>query len=259
MTVDLTSVNAKIDRAYEHLNTLKSEVEDFSHRYPYGFRHYVQDQGRHHVGRLDIYRDPPLRFGILIGDSAHNFRSALDHFVAALAKALDPLAFRKHEADLAYPICTVEEAWKAAIERHRLEGIPGPIRESIQRQEPYKTHNPPDAAPLAMVRWLDERDKHRLIHAVSSYMVPTTLTFSPTLNPERSRLRITNPPYTEPSTEVFDLTLLDPIPQMQVNLQPALQISIRDAPISDDARVMLEHIGQTIQRIVFELTKMAAK
>src|SRR5204862_8169161 len=84
--LDLSGAHAKLDRAYEHLQALNAEIERWVARYPYGLRHEVGDEGREHVGFLEVYRRPDsAQFGLLIGDCAHNLRSALDHLAFAAA------------------------------------------------------------------------------------------------------------------------------------------------------------------------------
>jgi hypothetical protein len=77
---DLTGAWAKLDRADEHLATLDSSLSVWrnSNSRPISGRPNTDNTEHRFYVSLDV--QPPLvRWGILIGDSVHNLRSALDH------------------------------------------------------------------------------------------------------------------------------------------------------------------------------------
>lgn len=83
MPIDLMGVHAEIDRAYVHLHAIEDELARHNQSQPYGLRQESEDEGRTHVGYVDIFREPGGAFGVLIGDALNNLRSALDHLVHA--------------------------------------------------------------------------------------------------------------------------------------------------------------------------------
>jgi hypothetical protein len=257
MPADLQGVHAKIDRAYEHLEALDAEVQQFVHRYPFGLHHQSQNSDRRFVGTLDIYRSAdPAQFGLLIGDCVHNLRSALDHLVFAVARdALDGEKFTKYEGSLSFPICSSQETWDDAIDRHRLEGMGNAAREAIRLRQPYVTHNPAAQAPLALLQSLDNKDKHRLINAVAGYVQGAEAQFEPALIPGQFAIEISPGPYTQNGATVYTLDLANPTPHMQVKFQVAFQLLLKDFAISDNVLVLLLKAGQFVQRIVAEVTK----
>jgi hypothetical protein len=83
MTIDLSGVRGKIERADEHLNALYAEMQTFFE--PYSNRRIVYDvfDRPWHVIVVRPLLDelPPLRLSIICGDAVHNLRTALDHLV----------------------------------------------------------------------------------------------------------------------------------------------------------------------------------
>jgi hypothetical protein len=254
--LDLSSVNAKIKRGYEHLYALNAEVETWLHRHPYGLRTEVQDEGRRHIGWLDVYSQPDAtRFGLLIGDSAHNFRAALDHLVVAIASVNLPAArLAKAEMALEYPICTTRSAWKSAVRRGRLEGVGRRACTKILREQPYRTGNPAEH-DLAVLSWLDNRDKHRLVHAIAAYPTIQSVNLSPPINPVAAE--ITAGPY-EDGAQIYRVSIDPPSRDVQVSADIGVQIQVRDLTRPEDVRVSLVKIGGLVQSIVADVAKAHA-
>jgi hypothetical protein len=254
MPLDLSGVHAKLDRGYEHLEALHAEVITWIHRYPYGLRHETNDEGREHIGILDIYREPDsARFGLLIGDCAHNFRSALDHLVFTVARdRLGPADLEAVEEKLSFPLTTTPDNWNNALARGCLEGVGSGVRAEIQRRQPHKAGDP-SKTPLYALHWLNNRDKHRLLHAVAAFPQLATINFVPEL-PGPNEGSITPPPYAH-GTEIFRARSAEPCPDMQVECDLVMEIRVREAPLSEDIRELLLKIGQLVQGIAFDVAK----
>jgi len=135
-----------------------------------------------------IKEPPPVRLSILAGDALHNFRTALDHVVYAIAEqhlgsALTPAI----EAKLMFPIVGNENskgepangpdifgsnkgAW--------LYGIPSEARDFIENEQPYRRfHDPSDPTgrgylwdPLWNLYDLERIDKHRRLNVTSAWL-----------------------------------------------------------------------------------------
>lgn len=257
MSLDLTGVYAKLDRAYEHLHALDEEARKFVRTYPYGVRQQIENEGRRHISTLDIFREPdPTAFGVLIGDCAGNLRAALDHLVFAVGRVnLSGADFQTWGHRLAFPICTSPKAWESELKGHRLEGIPDPVQAEIKRRQPYITDNPAEHAPLAVLQWINDRDKHRLVHTVAGYVLPAQINFTPEI-PAGTDFYFGAPPYTESGAEILSFDLPEPIPHMQVKFQMMLQISLRETAVTEDVRELLLQAGQTAQRIVANIAKL---
>lgn len=169
----------KIARAREHLASLTEEVSIFLAAAPY--RVETSREGDDVVVRVhDLARIPP-RLSLIVGDAAHNARSALDHLVVGLAErgqgtlgrpptsdaeerrlyfpaSNDLSGFRKWAATAERFFSPATLAAIEAVQGHRLleqiEKDHGPLDE-IERQ----AHRLLD--PLARLHRLDNHDKHR--------------------------------------------------------------------------------------------------
>ena len=98
---------------------------------------------------------PPLRLGVLVGEFAHNLRSALDQLVWSLA-----LARVEEPSDrLQFPIYdTPPNDWRS-VAGDRLRDVPAEAQEDIWRVQPCNGDRPESNA-LTVVRKLSNTDKH---------------------------------------------------------------------------------------------------
>ena len=88
MGASLDGPRAKYRRAFEHMQTLHSEVAEFEDNHPDPkVEHFDPETGRYTLAvefgdETDAERrDRARRWGIVLGDVIHNLRSALDHVV----------------------------------------------------------------------------------------------------------------------------------------------------------------------------------
>ena len=84
------SVFLKLERAKEHLETLAHVHDKFLATRPYEITRSIEasrQSGRGAEHRLvwSRFEAPPEPMGLLIGDTIHNLRSALDHLAFELA------------------------------------------------------------------------------------------------------------------------------------------------------------------------------
>jgi hypothetical protein len=106
---------------------------------------------------------------------------------------------------------------------------------------------------LFAVNWINNRDKHRLVHTVAAVagLTRARLAFNPGIPADKIvRSEFSNAPFAEDGAQVFRLDLVDPIPNVDVDLDIALQIFIRDVSTTQDIRELLLEAGQHVQRIV---------
>jgi hypothetical protein len=176
-----SSWRTKIARAREHLESLTQEVSIFLAAAPY--RVETSREGNDVVVRVhDLARIPP-RLSLIVGDAAHNARSALDHLVMDLAErgkgtlgrrptsdaeerrlyfpvSNDHPGFRKWAATAELYLSTSALAAIEAAQGHRLleeiEKDHGPLEES--ERQAYQLLD-----PLARLHRLDNHDKHRRV------------------------------------------------------------------------------------------------
>jgi hypothetical protein len=133
-------------------------------------QHY--DPKRHCIvlSIAEFLRPFPKKWGLLLGDTVHNYRSALDHLAWALVKrGRTPILTPHQESGVYFPISDTREKFNASLVGKRPK-LPGARRTDIaivRRYQPY-IHGQRNA-PNHVLFVLDElarHDKHRTIQPV---------------------------------------------------------------------------------------------
>lgn len=167
----LWSAEAKFRNGSDHLETLKNEVDAWGKRDVAALALEANADATEHSLIHRWTEEPPIvRWGLLIGDCVHNLRSSLDQAVYGLAVAkigADPPPY----ADvLAFPICDTDVLFTKALGRHRLGnlGSDPDLRAALERLQPYCCPNLPYMPVLAILRDLDDQDKHRIVSIMAA-------------------------------------------------------------------------------------------
>lgn len=209
----LDGARAKVHRAGEHLNELDAEIQRFIERHPYRFLFERDPNTGDLVCRLravSTEEAPPLRWGVLVGDIAHNLRSALDHIACQLA-ALQRASCEKTQ----FPLANSPSDF-ADQTRRRLGGVSTRHRAMIRRIQPYNGRK--SGTLLAVLRDMSNADKHRVLTGVIFAMTPSPPRFDPpgavvqmsVRYPERVRMK--------DGAEYFRLTRLEVRPNAKVGV-----------------------------------------
>lgn len=158
----LDGVDLRIERAKDQLAVLDDAVTPF-----------LEGKRGAFVGELDrdtgeyVFRiggdQPPLYWGITVGEIAHELRAALDNLLWQLVVVRGNTPDGRNQ----FPITESKGAWDSEIKkRERLQGIePGDVA-FIQAAQPY--HHGPYWSKrhlLALLQHLNNIDKHRVLHA----------------------------------------------------------------------------------------------
>jgi hypothetical protein len=163
MTASLEACAAKLDRAVEHIDALRVEQ-----------RAYMQTEPMHVESRFDgdtgwwvfsaSCERVSIRYSNIVGDCVHNLRSALDQLVAQAVIANGGQPTTDHQ----FPITETAASFTKQAKR-RLESVSEPHRAIIEAAQPYHERNDGSGKPQALVvlNDLSNRDKHRLINAVT--------------------------------------------------------------------------------------------
>ena len=158
----LTGILGKLDRADEHLESLEIEVARFLYGKPYEVVGELNREERAWYFILRVYRDPPVRIATIIGDTAHNLRSALDHLVWQLVDSSGGTPSSRN----AFPIALYEREWRDRAPNRLAElRSPSAVAE-IQRLQPYMRRHAtgaPTRHPLAVLNRISNIDKHQLL------------------------------------------------------------------------------------------------
>lgn len=165
----LAGASLKLARGEEHLTALNAEIEGWLQEHPYLSPHEVDEDGGV-IYWVELTEVVPPRFGIIVGDWAHNVRSALDH----LAWELVRLHGGRTGRHVAFPISVAPEHWDQNVEhpvkrRSMLDGIPigSASFVGIKKLQPYQGRNEADArvTELGTLAMLNNLDKHQAIHS----------------------------------------------------------------------------------------------
>jgi len=123
--------------------------------------------------RWKLSPPPPESWGMILGDAAHNLRSAMDnllHFIAEREGATD-----KQLKAVQFPVVSDPAKWKEA--KRRISMLPERVQLAVEAVQPF---NRPDAERpadgLAILSSLNNADKHRI--ALAGDIAPQTMEHS---------------------------------------------------------------------------------
>ncbi len=163
----------KLRRAQEHLASLNDEIDGFIKSKPYSFPVEPNPTPPDYLMRVRIHNKPRAEWGALIGDVAHNARSALDLIVSDISQ------LRKRDRarfGLQFPIFDHRRGRfygrrrvTGYIERENryLAGVRPEHRAVIERYQPYKRRDFTNDV-LGILGHINDADKHRLIHVATA-------------------------------------------------------------------------------------------
>ncbi len=159
----------KIKRAGQHLNVLKRHVRRFGKDHPYRIREDADRETGQYVKSVVVPQAPP-QWSLIIGDIAHNLRSALDHLAWQLAIRSSPTRNPENEWDarqISWPIyCDpLKYRGKRKDRVWRKDGLVSPFDQMVENCQPYKRWANPKEDPLWLLHELSNLDKHRELHA----------------------------------------------------------------------------------------------
>jgi hypothetical protein len=117
---------------------------------------------------IEAKAPPPLSLSVVVGEIAHDLRSALDHLVYRQAVEDCPGRAKRYARKIVFPICDTPTAFGNA---EALCYISEDTRALIEQYQPYERRN----GYLAMVHWFNRLDKHRAIHPASAFAEPVDI------------------------------------------------------------------------------------
>jgi len=160
----LNDPRLKLRRADKHLNAIKVAIDRFIASKPYFFVLETAPKLPNYSIVARVRHLPDEEWGLIIGDFAHNARSALDLLVYQLSQLpLDD----NGRFYLEFPIFDEVEGYMNKVQRC-LAGVAPEHIAIIEDSQPYKglkgSHN--DA--LGILRAINNADKHRIINVVGA-------------------------------------------------------------------------------------------
>jgi hypothetical protein len=164
----LDGCRTKLARADEHLLALVSEVEAYESGDQIIFEGEYRPRRKQYAYVVRIVNEPPLRLGTILGDYAHNLRSALDNLMWQLVLLRKGTPTRRTQ----FPIFVRRADYRKQAPT-MIRGVARRDRGTIERMQPYRDGRVlKNIHPLAFLGWVSNMDKHRVVHPFNVF--PTT-------------------------------------------------------------------------------------
>jgi hypothetical protein len=151
----IVGIKAKIERAKEHVDNLKAEVNAFLESEAYAVVVEDEQQTGDRVFRVRIKTDIPIRLAVIAGDVVHNLRATLDYLSWQLVEANGGIPDQRTE----FPFGVDQADFTTRCQR-KVRGVSAEAMSLIQALKPYGAGN---QNSLYFLHRLDIRDKHRLL------------------------------------------------------------------------------------------------
>jgi hypothetical protein len=241
---------AKIVRAEEHLATIKAEVALFHEADPYELVGEFNTEGTEYVAHLRLNEVPPIRLQLLVGDFAHNLRSALDHLAGWLVIRNGGTP----TTSTGFPICLKEPAHGVKIE----PGVSVEAMAVIEGLQPYNRGEAAAKDKLAVLRAINNTDKHRNLFLATSCITNARVWLEydsgfPLTFPQRVQGRF------EHGAELTRFPMVSPVPSHErshvtVKAEAAALVTfaepkpIGEQPVEGLLRQLLEYVTNMVLR-----------
>jgi hypothetical protein len=164
----LEGCDAKVRRAREHLDALYAEIGAFIESEPHEIVSEFDAETLTRTFALRVLKEPDeTAWAVLLGDFVHNLRSALDHLIWQLVL----LNSAKPGDQNQFPICShgttywcAKKDGSPSVRDRMLRGMADRHRTVIDGVQPYRRGHDAPKDPLALLNWLSNVDKHRVLH-----------------------------------------------------------------------------------------------
>jgi hypothetical protein len=149
----------KVGRAQHHLDELKTAIVSLLQPNPERIVGHLNDDATQWI--YPARRTPTTRiaWSAMLGDVLNNYRSALDYTVAELVLKAGNTVTK----NTSFPIIDDSQKW-TKVSRSRTKGIAKGSDVPIRAVQPYHCGNLAKFHPLALLRDLNNWDKHQAIH-----------------------------------------------------------------------------------------------
>ncbi len=215
-SIPINSVNAKLQHAESHLNSIKDEVRAWMDSNPYSISKQTKSDSTRYSLILRINKEPPLqRWSLFVGDIVHNLRCVLDHLVYAIAIHESGQEPPPSGNKLMFPICDTSAKFRGESNR-RLVTLSDSIRAAIETVQPY--NRPHEKLPplLAILRDFNNTDKHRLLHLAYSAVSLGNIGFcGPSLSTNTRGQFVANAGELKDGAEIAAFVFESPTPDMK--------------------------------------------
>jgi hypothetical protein len=164
----------KFNHAEEFRHKLSAELEEIEQAFPPSIE-LVSWDGKVLKYLLTSNSPTRLHWSLIVGDSLHNYRSALDALyfsvIKALAKRHAREIDRKVESNLHFPICSSAREFKstAGLKKYGTTTL----RDDLLIHQPFlRSDESKDIKnhPLELLRLLSNQDKHRQLNPIQTIL-----------------------------------------------------------------------------------------
>lgn len=158
----------KFNRSKEQFDGLIAEMDAFFNRdpRPHTSAGEFDTESWSWIERFKVLEEPPLRFGVILGDCVHNLRSCLDHIIWQVTLLDDGTPNEQTQ----FPIASKSESQFEGMANRRIPGLSAEHRALVKRTQPYHAGDRAPAHPLAVLAALSNVDKHRIVHPTYSLL-----------------------------------------------------------------------------------------
>jgi hypothetical protein len=231
----LASFRLKWNRAKEHAQALERERDAWLARKPYGvFGEYDPGPPEQYIFKVRFFEPIPEHFGVVLGDFAHNARSALDHLAHSLVRANNQPPTLKTQ----FPIILSPFDWGTRDVRKLMAGMSRRHVEIIESFQPYHRRDAMGQSeiyttlhdPLAILHRLSNDDKHRVLTttiAALSSIGFDLFAVNDVAHIDLSRAHASFDPL-EDGAKMVDVPIISsgPNPEVQMKREETLQVSV---------------------------------
>lgn len=275
---------AKIERANRQIITLQQSVQGFFRDNLYEIREAERKSkaGNYPLRVKSGPQEFPIDWSVVIGEIAHDLRSALDgltwqvallgpnspSFYTSFPICLDKCLAKK-VGDRTYPAF---DPCKEVKRRGCLQSIPSHLWTRFERFQPYKRGNGGRHSPLVLLNELNNTDKHRLVTVLTPTAVSVTFSgFAGHVHfNRRMTLRtnakigwVTEPPPNQPGQggiyrlDLATMKLVEPEMEVDVTVTPGIRFgntceAVSRLPVIPTLRRMRNQVSGIVESFVGE-------
>jgi hypothetical protein len=160
-----SSIDAKLKRAFEHMDELDALAEAFSRSRPVILELDPPGDGGFQIARLRVVREPPIELGVVAGEIVHQLRSSLDHLMTELVLIRTGT---RGDTPL-FPIYSTKKGFDDFVKGTRLRRLiePGHF-ELLDAVQPFHDLDRPGLSVIVSylegINAFDNADKHEVVH-----------------------------------------------------------------------------------------------
>jgi hypothetical protein len=257
----IAGCRAKVARAEASIEEMAGEWREWINGDAYAPR--IDEHGGPGEYRLyfDFSRPVDPRFGVRIGEIAHDLRSALDHLVWCEATEFlgrEPTEDEARKYHIAFPVTHTRVLFKKSqIKRY----VSKDAWTVIERHQPYVRGKQKRSRALALLQWVNRIDKHRILHwgtvSVGFFNPLWLIDFDPTARLLTATVEVPlgRPLKHETQVACYVFATDGPEPKMRMERAPPLNVAFGDTP-HYLPRVELGETVRDVRRVINDFASL---